>query len=216
MKKIPGIAVCIWDFDGTLYRQQQELWEEIRNSEINVIMKHTGWTEEKAKEEFYKVYKVVTPSGTKTTSMLAHIPNKQASIETALNTDYGKYLKKDPLLNTMFARLKGFQHYMLVNGTQESVARGSKLLGIDMSVFTEVVTSEIVGETKPSTKGYLYIQQKTGLPPQAHLMIGEREAVDLAPAKSLGMHTCLVWSAEKSDVADVTLPEVYGVPDVLG
>ena len=216
MKTIPGVRVCIWDFDGTLYRQQPALWEEIRASEMQVVMEHTGWTKEKVNEEFYKIYGVTTPSGTQTTSQLANITNEQASIETSKYTDYGKYLKPDPELATMFGKLKNFQHYMLVNGTQESVKRGAKLLGLDLSVFREIVTSEIVGETKPGTKGFLYIISKTGLPAAAHMMIGDREAVDLVPAAALGIRTCLVWSDMKSNIVDVVLSDVYKVPDVLG
>lgn len=215
-KVIPGISVCIWDFDGTLYRRQPALWNEIRASEIRVIMEHTGWTEKKATDEFYKIYGVTTPSGTKTTSLLAHISNEQASIETSRYTDYAKYLKPDPALSTMFEKLAHVEHYMLVNGTQDSVRRGAKLLGLDLSLFREIVTSEIVGETKPGIKGFLYIIGKTGLPAHAHMMIGDREAVDLVPAKSLGLHTCLVWSDTKSSIADVTLAQVYDIVNVLG
>ena len=56
----------------------------------------------------------------------------------------------------------------------------------------------------------------TGLPPEAHVMIGDRELVDLKPAKTLGIKTCLVWSDVPSDVADVTLSTVYDVPSMLG
>jgi FMN phosphatase YigB (HAD superfamily) len=46
-------------------------------------------------------------------------------------------------------------------------------------------------------------------------MIGDREAVDLVPAKAVGMHTCLVWSEIKSTIADITLPDVYRVADIF-
>ncbi len=211
-----GTRVLIWDFDGTLYRQIPALWEDIRASEIRVIMDHTGWPEEKAKEEFYKIYKVETPSGTTTVSKIARISSKVASIETSKYTEYHKYLHPDPALSGMFGRLTEYTHFMLVNGSQESVSRGLALLAVDPSVFREIITSEIIGVSKPSTKGFEYIMQKSGLPPEAHLMIGDREAVDLAPAKSLGMKTCLVWSDQKSDVADITVPTVYKLADVLG
>lgn len=216
MEKISGLKVLIWDFDGTLYQQIPALWENIRDTEIQVIIDHTGWSGQKAREEFDKIHNVITPSGTKTTSMLAHISNAQASIETSKLTDYASNLKKDDQLTKLFASLSGFTHYMLVNGSQESVARGLSILGVDPSIFTEIVTSETVGETKPSTKGFSYIMQKTGLPPQSHMMIGDREAVDLVPAKALGMRTCLVWSHQKSSVADLTLPSVYDLSGVLG
>lgn len=216
MAKLSDIKVCIWDFDGTLYQQHHALWENIRASEIEVIMEHTGWTEEKAKEEFYKIYPSVTPSGTKTTSMLANISNAQASIESSKRTDYHTYLHADPKLEDMFSQVSRYTHYMLVNGSQESVTRGLALLGVKRDIFVEIVTSEVVGETKPSTKGFEYILEKTGLPPEQHLMIGDREAVDLAPAKSLGIQTCLVWSPQKSEIADITIPTIYDIVSVLG
>lgn len=216
--KLPGITVCVWDFDGTLYRSQQALKDQIRDSEIRVIMDHTGWTHEQASEKFYTVFNVVTPSGTKAASILANIPNDQASIECSRYTDYAPYLHTDPKLTAMFADLTRFDHYMLVNGTQESVSRGLGLLGVSPSVFREIVTSEIVGETKPGTKGFTYIIGKTGLPPEAHLMIGDREAVDLVPAKSVGMRTCLVrWGATKPQTGSVdsVIEDIYAVPDLL-
>ena len=216
MQKISDITVCIWDFDGTMYRQQPGLWESIRESEIQVIRKYTGWSEEKAKEEFYKIYGVITPSGTKATSLLAGITNAQASIESSAGTNYPKYLKNDPALTSLFRSLSHLTHYMLVNGSQDSVRRGSDLLGLDTGIFTEIVTSELVGETKPSQRGFRYIMEKTGLPASAHLMIGDREMVDLAPAKDLGIHTCLVWQDTPGEIAEVTVPTVYDVPSVLG
>ncbi len=216
MQKISDISVCIWDFDGTMYRQKPELWDSIRESEIRVVMKYTGWSEAKANEEFYKIYGVQTPSGTKTTAILAGITNAQASIESSAGTNYHKYLKKDPALLSLFRSLSHLTHYMLVNGSQDSVRRGCDLLGLDTGIFTEIVTSEIVGETKPSLRGFRYIMEKTGLPAASHLMIGDREKVDLAPAKDLGIRTCLVWQDTPGEIAEVTLPTIYDVPSVLG
>lgn len=214
--KLSGITVCIWDFDGTLYQQIPALWDNIRDTEIQVIVRHTGWSRQKATDEFYKIYQVVTPSGTTTVSQLTGISHEQASVETSALTDYAKYVHPDPHLTELFASVSSYRHFMLVNGSQESVARGLALLGVDAHMFEEIVTSETVGETKPSTKGFSYILNKTGLAPEKHLMIGDREAVDLVPAKSLGMKTCLVWADTPSAIADVTLPTVYALTDVLG
>jgi len=202
-QRLSGVRVCIWDFDGTLYRKQPELLADIRASEIRVIMGHTEWNEDKAKEEFYKVYKVITPSGTKTVSLITHISNNDSALETAAYVDYRNYLKKDEKLINMFEKLMSYKHFMLVNGTRATVAKGLELLGLDPHIFSEIVTSEIVGETKPSEKGFLYIMKKTGVPAAEHLMIGDREDVDLAQARSLGMQTCLVWSKECPTVYDI-------------
>lgn len=216
MQHIPNIGCIIWDFDGTLYQQKPALWDEIRASEIRVIMDVTGWDEKKAKEEFYKIYKVLTPSGTKTVSILTHLTGKQAAIQCTRYVDYAKYLEKDPALSELFAKLSGYVHYMLVNGTVQSVTKGLGLLGLDHHLFSAIVTSEMVGESKPSERGFRYILDQTGLPAGAHLMVGDREAVDLVPAKALGIRTCLVWSTTESAIADVTVPAVYDVASVVG
>lgn len=214
--KLSGIKVCIWDFDGTLYRQQPALWDEIRESEYRVIMDHTGWSRDQAVEAFHTVYQKKTPSGTRSVSIVAEISMEAAALETTKYVDYKKYLVADPKLLVMFENLKGYTHMMLVNGTQQSVTQGLSLLGVDRTIFSEIVTSEVVGETKPSTKGFSYILEKTGLPAASHLMIGDRELVDLVPAKSLGIKTCLVWSDTVGSVADITLPTVYALTDVIG
>lgn len=210
------VKALIWDFDGTLYKQQPGLWDAIRESEIRVIRHHTGWTEQKAREAFYSVYKVRTPSGTQTVSILTGIPNRQAAKECAIGVEYGTYLHKDAKLADMFGKLTGYRHFMLVNGIQQSVLRGLELLGLDRKLFEEIVTSELVGESKPGEAGYRRIREMTGLPFAAHMMIGDREPVDLATAKRLGMKTCLVWSDTPGTIADVTLPTVYAVADMLG
>ena len=210
------IAVCIWDFDGTLYKQNPALWDQIRQTEIDVIVAHTGWSDKKASEAFYKIYKVETPSGTTTVSRITGISHADASRETSARTDYAAFLRSDPKLNEMFSSLSRYRHFMLVNGSQESVTRGLALLGVQKDIFEEIVTSEIVGETKPSSKGFQYILDKTGLPAASHIMIGDRELVDLAPAKKLGLKTCLVWSDAESAIADVTLPSVYECVNMLG
>ena len=216
MNKLQGIAVCIWDFDGTLYKQIPALWDQIHQTEIDVIVAHTGWSVEKATEEFYKIYKVETPSGTTTVSRITGISHADASRETSARTNYDAFLHPDPKLNEMFAHLSHYRHLMLVNGSQESVTRGLALLGVPKDNFEEIVTSEIVGETKPSDKGFRYVLDKTGLPAESHVMIGDRELVDLVPAKTLGIKTCLVWSDTVSAIADVTLPSVYECVNMLG
>ena len=143
---------------------------------------------------------------------LSGIATPTAAVECENYFDRKKYLKRDERLVELLAKLKNFRHFMLVNGIKAKAHEALVTLGLDLTQFEEIVTSEVVGENKPSEKGFQYILEKTKLPPEQHLMIGDRELVDLAPAKKLGMHTCLVWSDKtESDVADIILPTVYEV-----
>ena len=50
---------------------------------------------------------------------------------------------------------------------------------------------------------------------EEHLMIGDRDPVDLAPAQALGMHTCLVWTDTPGQHADITIPTTYDLEQYL-
>jgi HAD superfamily hydrolase (TIGR01549 family) len=210
-----GVKILIWDFDGTLYRPNPELFSNVRESEYRAIMEHTGWTREKTINEFHKLHKVTIQSATAVVSKLCNISIAASAVESEKYFDRRKYLARDPRLSSMFERLRGFRHFILANGVIAQHKEALEVLGIPPEIFEEFVTSETVGVTKPDPAGFLYIMKKTGLVPDAHLMIGDRESVDIVPAKKLGMHTCLVWSDTKSAVADVTLPTVYDVAQLL-
>lgn len=212
MQALKDIQVLIWDFDKTFYKDIPELSLDIREAEYKTIMLHTGWDRDKTISEFNKIYPALFQSATKSVAELCGITTKTAAIESENYFDRTKYLKRDDQLTSLFTKLKDFRHLMLVNGIQEKTKESLKVLGLAPEQFEEIITSEVVGENKPSEKGFRYILEKTKLPPEQHLMIGDRELVDLVPAKKLGMHTCLVWSDKtESDVADVILPDVYAV-----
>ena len=214
---LSSIRVLIWDFDGTLYRAIPAFHEVILRAAYRVIMNHTGWSQEKTLQRFNEVYKVETTSSTETAAKLSGISIREAAIECELTKeDRTKFIQRDDKLIALFHSLSSFTHYMLANGIREKILPALSVLGVSEDTFTEIVTSEVVGVTKPAPDGFLYIMQKTGLPAAAHLMIGDREAVDLAPAKALGMKTCLVWSETPSTVADITLPNVYDIEKILG
>lgn len=214
--KFHDIRVLIWDFDGTFYKPNPALWQAVREAEYRTIMDHTGWDKVKTEAEFKKLHKIVYPSATEVTAVLCKISVSEAAVEMEQYFDRRDYLKRDEKLIAMFKKLKNFRHFTLANGVMRHHIETLRVLGISPTIFEEMVTSEIVGVTKPHPDGFVYILKKTGLAPDKHLMIGDREAVDLAPAKSLGMKTCLVWSDTPSDVADVTIKSVYMVSDLIG
>lgn len=203
------VKVLIWDFDGTLYKAIPELWEDIREAEYRVIMHHTGWDYDRTEKEFRAIYKVTLSSATETAAHLSHISTSSAAIEMEDYYDRGKYLSRDERLLKLFKTLDGFTHYILGNGVKIGIEKTLRVLGVDALIFTEIVTSEITKINKPDQAGYRYIMQKTGLPADAHMMIGDRVDVDLVPAKTIGMKTCLVFG--QSIIPDISLDSVYEI-----
>lgn len=203
------VKVLIWDFDGTLYQPNEKLWHDIHDAEIRVICEKTGWPQEKAKEEFFKLHRTVIPSATETVAHICNISTPVAAKTFEQYYDRTKYVTRDERLMTLFQKLSGYTHYILANGYSPKLIETLKVLGVPKETFQEIVTSEIVGVNKPHEAGYLYIMKKTELPPEAHMMIGDREIVDLQTAKKLGMNTCLVWNPPTTNIPDVSLPTIY-------
>jgi len=42
-RRFRNIRVLIWDYDGTFYKPNQDLWQDVREAEFRTIMAHTGW-----------------------------------------------------------------------------------------------------------------------------------------------------------------------------
>lgn len=209
------IKVLIWDFDGTFYKPNPALFAAVRQAEYRVIMEHTGWIKQKAVEAFEKLHRIVYPSATETVARIVGISTADAAIEMEQYFDRRDFLSRDERLIKLFKKLKGYRHIILANGVIARHKETLRVLGVPAETFELFVTSEVVGKTKPHPEGFQYILDYTKLPPAAHLMIGDRDAVDLAPARALGMRTCLVWSDIPGAHADLTIPTVYDISDVL-
>jgi HAD superfamily hydrolase (TIGR01549 family) len=222
MPKFSDIKVLIWDFDGTFYPLTPDLTHAMEEEQYATIMRHLGWGKEAAKTAFWKVYPKETTSGNAAVGIICGIPTAEAARESEINYDRLQFVKNDPQLIEMFNKLKHFRHFVLGNGVREKLTAAAQALGIPDGTFEEIVTSEVTGVNKPETAGYLYILKKTGLKPEEHLMIGDREVVDLTPAKKVGMHTCLVtWGTAYPELShpgssvDVTIPVVYDLSNIL-
>ena len=203
MTKLFSIKVIIWDFDGTFYKLIPALKNDVREAEYRVIVDHAGWSKEKVVEKFNEIYKKQFKSATQVVAKLSHLSVVQSAIEMEAYYDRTKYLKRDERLIQMLMNLSSYTHFLFVNGIKKKIIPALHALGVPEELFAEIVTAELVGDTKPSLKGFQYILDKTQQPVETHLMIGDRIDVDLIPAKKLGMKTCLVWSTEKHPAADV-------------
>lgn len=209
------VRILIWDFDGTLYKPNKRLFAAVREAEYRTIREHTGWTRDQAVEVFEKLYKKVYPSATETVARIVGISTADAAAQMETYFDRRDFLSRDERLMELFKKLKRYRHIILANGVIRRHRETLKVLGVPEKTFELMVTSEVVGKTKPHPEGFQYILNYTNLLPDEHLMIGDREAVDLVPAKSLGMKTCLVWSDTPSLHSDVILPTVYDLSTIL-
>lgn len=210
-----NIQVIIWDFDGTMYEPNKELWHDVRESEYRVITEHTHWPREKVLVEFEAKHALGT-SATEAVATLSSITTVEAANEMETYYDRTKYLTRDDKLIELFSKLTGFRHLILANGVRKNIEKAIIALGLTPTLFETIVTSELTGLNKPNPEPFEYVMRYTKLSPEQHLMIGDRVEIDLVPAKKLGFHTCLVWSDKKHPAVDASVPTVYDIGNLIG
>ena len=206
------IKVIVWDVDGTWYRPQNELVKEELRQRTILIADRLGVSYEKAwdleKEEVKKTKSFTIATANLVGAGALDILKKVQSL-----IDRSKYLKKDERLIELLNKLSSYRQAIVTNMRAMALEETFKILGIDKNLFDVAVTPESTGVMKPDLAGFRLVLDKTGLKPSEHLFVGDREQVDIIPAKTLGMQTCFVWG--KSEIADVSIDEVYLLTEIL-
>jgi len=201
----------LWDVDGTLYKSRPELVEAIQHEVYKRVAAGLSVPYEEARSRFLAIYDRLGGA----TATLIELGLDRSLIQDAVDSiDKTKYLKPDRRLKEMFEnRLQSFEHIIVTNTSRKGTIRTLEILGLPYKLFQGIITADDVARSKPDLEPYLEALKMTGSPASQHVSIGDREKVDILPAKKLGMRTILVWGASKT--ADVSVPTVYDVPSVL-
>jgi putative hydrolase of the HAD superfamily len=209
---LSSIKVLVWDLDGTLYHEIEEIKEGIHANAIRLIRQVKVVSKKEAEELFQKTYQKLGSS----TQALIHLGvDRTYALSSEWYSDVQlKYLKRDERLVQLFIKLKSWRHLIDTNGARRSTIKKLRRLGLQLSTFEKIFTNaDMFGVLKPDPLPFEKVLEYTGLPAQVHLMIGDRDKTDLEPARKLGMKTCLVW--DKADSADLSLPSVYQVASLF-
>jgi len=206
-----NIRVIAWDLDATLYNNIPELSLKFKEECIRKTARVKNWPIEKVRE-IYEESRRKTGSTILTFEKLGVGDFRDiGEIEKSINKKI--YIKADPKLTELFKKLSGFRHFLLTNCTQENIQSYLKALNLESSIFENIINPETCGGAKPHDAPFLSLFIQSGLSAEKHVMVGDRDKVDIEPAKKLGMKTILVWG--KSKIADLSLPTVYDIVKVL-
>lgn len=135
--------------------------------------------------------------------MPSELPKKVETLEGAV-----------PLLQEI---AKNFPLCIVSKGVEAIQKEKLQKAGIPLTLFDHILISE-----NPQKKGqYLKILNRSGIPPEKILVIGDRISRDLTPAKELGMSTVhmkwgrgLGYTGIKTDV-DYTITSLEELKDIL-
>lgn len=205
----------VWDVDGTLYPSTPKGKDLVKKIYEKKIIEVYGKIPENL-QEWFSLKKKEYKSSTLTFLTLAIGPLKKVA-EYFDKTFAEKIpIKKDPKLIELFERLKNYEHYALRNGTYKGTIKILKRLELDkikwkdceFGPFKKVwATLDTMGVPKPHpavfeyVRTYLFFKEKGRFPKNENeakkfakkiTVIGDREKVDLEPARRLGMKGILV------------------------
>jgi len=210
-QRFKDVKVIAWDLDTTLYKAIPELSLKFKNECIKEVARVKNLSFEKAKEVFEQEREKLGSTILTFEKLKVGDFWTIAKIEERINKDH--YIKKDPKLPPMFEKLGKFRHFIITNSIKKNSLFVLDCLGLSPKYFEKIISADDTGKPKPRPQPFKLLFELTGLPPAQHLMIGDMEKVDIAPAKKLGMKTILVWGESK--IADLSLPTVYEVVKVL-
>ncbi|MFH1207313.1 MAG: HAD family hydrolase [Patescibacteria group bacterium] len=115
--------------------------------------------------------------------------------------DETKFYKPEPQVYKTLQKLKGLVPISIfTNVTPEKNSRTLGAIGVNPHWFTHILTGDDIKERKPALDGFRTMINKSQIPPEQILYVGDRVDVDIKPAKQVRMKTCLLWKI--SDEAD--------------
>jgi phosphoglycolate phosphatase/putative hydrolase of the HAD superfamily len=116
-----------------------------------------------------------------------------------------RWLKPNSTLDRALGELsRSFSLALLTNNPRKVAVLSLEAMGVSAH-FKAIVGLDDTGESKPSSLPFLKACESLGLPPQACVSVGDREDVDIRPARALGIGGILVAGLE----------EVYALSEFL-
>ncbi len=206
-----AVKYLLWDVDGTLYKSNPDLFSEIRKEIYTRISKELAVPIDEAKKSFLEWHDIL---GGATATVTKLGLDRNLVLEAVDAVDKTRYIKQDERLKHMLeVSLCKYKHLIVTNTSRQGTLRTLDALGLRPESFQALITADDVNQSKPNPEPFIKALSVTGAPAEAHLSVGDRETVDIEPAKRLGMRTVLVWGESK--LADCSVQTVYEITRLL-
>jgi len=110
--------------------------------------------------------------------------------------DQTRYYEPIPEIYKTLEQLKNIMPISLfTNAKLTNAHRTLKVIDIDSNWFSNIVTGDDVPKRKPALDGFHIIIDKSRLPAENILYVGDRVKVDITPANKIGMQSCLLYKS---------------------
>ena len=213
--KVTGVTSIkhVWfDLDGTLVVQTPEfhkIHDEIR---YDTFAEATGRPRsEELEKEYEELYRQYGSNSAVFRSL--GMPSDYWSLR-AQDMDPAEFFQPVPEIHETLEELaKIVPISLFTNSKPVSTSDKLRVIKVDERWFTHIITGDDVKERKPALNGFRLMIEKSGLPAESLLFVGDRVGADIKPAKSVGMKTCLVWS--ESAGADYSILKFRELLDIF-
>jgi len=197
----PPIKHIWFDLAGTLYRENSDLKAVIREHAYNVYRSHTGISgKEEVQQKFDDLYNTHGSYSASFRSLGNPDDFWQKEVSDFHWEDY--FAGDEEVVQTLKELSRKVPISLFTNFKRPQIDELFRYLSIPQEYFTFILSGDDVAARKPSPDGFHLMIQKSKLPANQLLYVGDREFVDIIPAHAVGMQTCLVYGKGVKTSAD--------------
>ncbi len=149
----------------------------------------------KLKKEFEEIYARYGSNSAVFRSLGCSSDFWQKRFNTLDKTQY--YQPNEAVTQTLKKIKNNLPISIFTNLKLKEIKKTLKLVGIDPTWFSHIISGDEIKERKPALDGFYLMIKQSLLDPSEILYVGDRIKVDILPAKKLGIKTCLVWQESK-------------------
>ncbi len=204
--------VLFLDLDDTLYPPETGLWKAIRDRIQGYLTERMGFSAAEAEQlrgQYLHRY------GTTLEGLRRH---HQVDPEDYLHFVHDipveEVLRPDPALRDMLQRIKA-RKVIFTNASLGHAQRVAQALGLVGSIDQYIDIRALGFENKPRPAAYHQALELTGNPPPAQCVMVEDRAVNLGPAKEMGMTTVLIGDGRSPDRGHRVIPSLHALLEAV-
>ncbi len=205
-----------FDLDQTMYPNTPEIEGAVRREIYTFISEQKKCSYQDAQTIFETEYARLG-RGTLAVQYIMGISDANDIMQECLEkAGIAEVLQYDEKLVNLFRKIKenDKQTFLVTGSSRKNSSSKLSRLGLSLENFDISFCIDDPDSDKVHGHPFQQIIQKTGLQPREHAYAGDREKVDIIPARLAGMRTVYVWG--DCETADVSIPTIYDLETVLG
>jgi len=188
----------IWfDFAGTLYRETSEFLDVHKQYRYKTYAEVAGLFDMNvAKSEYDKLYEQHGSNS----AVFKHLGKPDNYWQKAVDSlDRTAFFPPDKdVIETLDTLHKAVPISIYTNFLRSKIIEMCNHLEIPLNYFTHILSGDDVSARKPQLDGFYKMIELSELSPNEIVYVGDREAVDIVPAKAVGMQACMLYGNSKS------------------